>query len=170
MMVTINRASFAAVIVMTIGITLVTVAGPATSGEGSAQVVAQDLLDRLLLIPGQLQVLQSSSHNKQGRNGDADRPLYKDAKGDDVIFDATGPGCVRSIWGTWFARDAVLNFYFGSTPISTSPRSTREAKDRLRSSWWWSMARTPEPLRTFTIACSASKKMPIPATDESSPG
>jgi len=112
MMVTINRASFAAVIVMTIGVTLVTVAGPATSGEGSAQVVAQDLLDRLLQIPGLLQVLQSSSHNKQGRNGDADRPLYKDAKGDDVIFDATGPGCVRSIWGTWFARDAVLNFYF----------------------------------------------------------
>lgn len=78
-----------------------------TSSAGSSV-----LLERLVRIPGQMQVLQSSSHNKEGQNGDADIPLYKDAKGDDVIFDAAGPGCVRSIWGTYFTHDAVLNFYF----------------------------------------------------------
>jgi hypothetical protein len=70
------------------------------------------LLERLIRIPGQMQVLQTSSHNKQGQNGDADTPLYKDAKGDEVILDAAGPGCVRSIWATMVSHDAVLNFYF----------------------------------------------------------
>lgn len=111
-MVRLNRASFAAIIITTIGIAFITIDIRAGAGQGSAPLAAQDLLDRLLQSPGQFQVLQTSSHNKQGRNGDADRPLYKDSKGDDVIFDAAGPGCVRSIWGTWLARDAVLNFYF----------------------------------------------------------
>lgn len=81
-----------------------------------AQPAANALLERLMRVPGQVQVLQSSSHNKQGVNGDADTPLYKDAAGDDVIFDAAGPGCIRSLWGTWFSRDAVLNFYFDGEP------------------------------------------------------
>lgn len=72
----------------------------------------ESLFDRLMRVPAPMQVLQSSSHNKYGRNGDADTPLYQDARGDDVIFDAAGPGCVRSIWGTWFTRDAVFKFYF----------------------------------------------------------
>jgi hypothetical protein len=107
-----RRASLSALIVVTVGIAFVDIGIPAGAGQGPARQAAQDLLDRLLQCPGQLQVLQTSSHNKQGRNGDADRPLYKDSRGDDVIFDSTGPGCVKSIWGTWFARDAVLNFYF----------------------------------------------------------
>ncbi len=111
-MVRLRQAPLIAVIASTAGIALVSFDVPARSGRGSAPAVAQDLLDRLLQIPGQFQVLQNSSHNKQGRNGDADKPLYRDAKGDDVIFDAAGPGCVRSIWGTWLDRDAVLNFYF----------------------------------------------------------
>ncbi|MBP7052880.1 MAG: DUF2961 domain-containing protein [Phycisphaerae bacterium] len=73
---------------------------------------SNSLLERLIRIPGQVQVLQTSSRNKESRNGDADMPLYKDARGDDVIFDAAGPGCIRSLWGTWFSHDAVLNFYF----------------------------------------------------------
>jgi hypothetical protein len=73
---------------------------------------AYTLLDRLPQLPGQFMVLQCSSHNKTGHNGDENWPLYKDEHGDDVIFDAAGPGCVRSIWGTHFAEDAILKFYF----------------------------------------------------------
>jgi hypothetical protein len=73
---------------------------------------AYALLERLLRVPQGLTVHQYSSHNKKGLNGDANQPLYKDAHGDDVIFDAAGPGCVRSIWGTSFDPAAVLKFYF----------------------------------------------------------
>ena len=73
---------------------------------------AYTLLERLPRLPRQVLVLQSSSHNKTGHNGDENWPLYKDEHGDDVIFDAAGPGCVRSIWGTHFADDAMLKFYF----------------------------------------------------------
>lgn len=82
------------------------------SGLGSTLPAAQALLDRLVQVPRQFQVLQCSSHNKEGHNGDADMPLYIDANKDEVLFDAAGPGCVRSIWGTNFAHDAVLKFYF----------------------------------------------------------
>lgn len=73
---------------------------------------AYTLLDRLTVAPRQVTVHQFSSHNKTGHNGDENWPLYKDEHGDDVIFDAAGPGCVRSIWGTHFAEDAVLKFTF----------------------------------------------------------
>jgi hypothetical protein len=63
-------------------------------------------------IPPQLTVLEVSSHNKRGVNGDAGWPLYKDERGDDVIFDAAGPGCIKSMWGTAFDPNAVLQFYF----------------------------------------------------------
>ena len=46
----------------------------------------------LLRVPPQVLVLQTSSRNKKGVNGDADWPLYKDARGDDVVFEAAGPG------------------------------------------------------------------------------
>jgi hypothetical protein len=73
---------------------------------------AYALLEKLVRIPPQLTVLEVSSHNKRGINGDADWPLYKDARGDDVIFDAAGPGCIKSMWGTAFDPNAVLQFYF----------------------------------------------------------
>jgi len=65
-------------------------------------------LEKLVRIPSQPTVLEVSSHNKRGVNGDADWPLYKDARGDDVIFDAAGPGCIKSMWGTAFDPNAVL--------------------------------------------------------------
>ncbi len=73
---------------------------------------AYALLEKLARIPPQLTVLEVSSHNKKGVNGDADWPLYKDERGDDVIFDASGPGCIKSMWGTAFDPNAVLQFYF----------------------------------------------------------
>jgi hypothetical protein len=83
-----------------------------TPAETISMHPAYTLLDRLPQLPGQFMVLQCSSHNKTGHNGDENWPLYKDEHGDDVIFDAAGPGCVRSIWGTHFAEDAILKFYF----------------------------------------------------------
>jgi hypothetical protein len=77
---------------------------------------AAALLERLLRVPPQVLALQVSSHNKTGVNGDANWPLYKDARGDDVIFDSAGPGCVRSMWGTAFDPSAVLQFYFDGEP------------------------------------------------------
>jgi len=73
---------------------------------------AYALLEKLVRIPPQMSVLQVSSHNKKGVNGDAGWPLYKDALGDEVIFDAAGPGCIKSMWGTAFDPNAVLQFYF----------------------------------------------------------
>jgi hypothetical protein len=85
---------------------------PQTTLPGAATPPALSLLERLMTLPPQGQVLQTSSHNPTGRNGDANWALYRDAHGDNVIFDAAGPGCVRSMWGTAFAPDAVLKFYF----------------------------------------------------------
>ncbi|HEY1686458.1 MAG TPA: DUF2961 domain-containing protein [Tepidisphaeraceae bacterium] len=70
------------------------------------------LLDRLVRVPGQYQVLETSSHNPTAHNGDSGWPLYKDANGDDVIFDAAGPGCIRSIWGTAFSEKGTFKFCF----------------------------------------------------------
>jgi hypothetical protein len=83
-----------------------------TSRPSEMPGAAAALLEHLMQLPPQVQVLQTSSHNKQGRNGDANQPLYKDEHGDDVIFDAAGPGCVRSMWGTAFDEKAVMKFYF----------------------------------------------------------
>jgi hypothetical protein len=73
---------------------------------------AYSLLERLMYRPQQVSVHQFSSHNKKGLNGDENWPLYVDENGDDVIFDAAGPGCIRSMWGTNFDPDAILKFYF----------------------------------------------------------
>jgi len=98
---------------------LVFAAGPSPAEEGVEARPANTLLEKLLRLPPPLTVLEVSSHNKEGVNGDANWPLYKDGRGDDVIFDAAGPGCIRSMWGTSFDPNAVLQFYFDG---ETEPR------------------------------------------------
>lgn len=86
-----------------------------TAAEQNSQASGKpsySLLDRLIYAPQQVSVHQFSSHNKKGLNGDADWPLYVDEFGDDVIFDAAGPGCIRSMWGTNFDPNAIMKFYF----------------------------------------------------------
>ncbi len=90
--------------------------------EGTAKIKNPDiklqtypayaLLDKLIQIPKQIRVHQVSSHNKQGLNSDENWPLYVDKNGDEVIFDATGPGCIRSMWATYFDPEAIIKFYF----------------------------------------------------------
>jgi hypothetical protein len=69
-------------------------------------------LDRLPILPRGVTVHEFSSRNKKGFNGDAEWHLYKDEKGDAVVFDATGPGCIRSFWETDIGPDQVWRFYF----------------------------------------------------------
>jgi hypothetical protein len=86
--------------------------GLATSAQDGTPSLQEHFFDRLLKIPPQMQVLQTSSHNKTGMNWDEFWPQYVDKSGEEVIFDVAGPGCVKSMWGTHFDPDAVLNFYF----------------------------------------------------------
>lgn len=78
---------------------------------------ALQLFEKLVLIPNQFSVLQVSSHNKKGQNGDENWPLYRDKMGDDVIFDSAGPGCIKSMWGTNFDPEAIIKFYFDGENI-----------------------------------------------------
>jgi len=80
------------------------------SDDGPSPVRSARLAD-LPLLPRGVSVHQISSHNKKGLNGDSQWHLYTDDRGDAVIFDAVGPGCARSIWGTDIQEDAVFRFY-----------------------------------------------------------
>lgn len=78
-------------------------------------------LDSLPIISRNVQVSQFSSRNKTGLNGDAGYFLYEDPNGDTVIFDATGPGCLKSFWGTDIQGGTLLKFYFDD---EVAPRLT----------------------------------------------
>lgn len=72
----------------------------------------QYVLENLPFLPLGVSVRQFSSHNRAGYNKDDDEFLYTDEQGDSVIFDAAGPGCVRSMWSTNIPDNQVLLFYF----------------------------------------------------------
>lgn len=82
-----------------------------------------DLLTPLVSIPPLHRVGQFSSRNKQGENADRDWPAYVDEHGDAVIFDETGPGVIRSMWGTELYPEMIVKFYFDgeSTPSRSLP-------------------------------------------------
>ena len=70
------------------------------------------LFEKLIRVPQGVTVHQFSSHNKKGFNDDEYWPLYVDQNGDEVIFDATGPGCIQSMWATNLDSAAIVKFYF----------------------------------------------------------
>ena len=78
----------------------------------AAEASVAPLFEKLLRVPEHVQVLQSSSHNKTGHNWDEYWPQYVDANGEEVLLDVTGPGCVKSMWGTNFDPNGVIKFYF----------------------------------------------------------
>jgi len=90
--------------------------------DGSQQLTYQNeelstypsntLFEKLIRVPQGITVNQFSSHNKHGLNDDEYWPLHVDNNGDEVIFDATGPGCVRSMWATNLDSSAIVKFYF----------------------------------------------------------
>jgi hypothetical protein len=85
---------------------------PAQEAEPVRSAALAAGLERLMEVPVATTVHQSSSHNREGFNGDDGWHLYDDERGHAVIFDATGPGCVRSLWSTDIREDAVLHFTF----------------------------------------------------------
>jgi hypothetical protein len=92
-------------------------AGPAYPQDGEDSAVP--LFEKLLRVPRQVQVLQTSSHGKQGYNNDHNWPQYVDKNGEEVLLDVKGPGCVKSMWGTFFDKNGIIRFYFDG---ETTPR------------------------------------------------
>ncbi|MHC4674719.1 MAG: DUF2961 domain-containing protein [Planctomycetota bacterium] len=83
-------------------------------------------LEHLPILPHHIKVIQFSSRNRTGENADAKHILYKNQKGHSVIFDALGPGCVKSMWSTLVNPELMLHFYFGD---EADPRLSVNAVD-----------------------------------------
>jgi len=77
-------------------------------------------LESVPILPRHIKVMQFSSRNRTGENRDCKHILYTNENGHSVIFDALGPGCVKSIWSTHIDPELIYHFYFGD-----------EAKPRL---------------------------------------
>ena len=77
----------------------------------------------LPILPRHVLTRQNSSHNRSGINKDSGNFLYIDQNGEAVLFDAYGPGCVRSIFATLILNNPVIKFYFdgADTPLFSMP-------------------------------------------------
>ena len=84
----------------------------APEARGENNICGPITLDRLPQLPRHITTGQFSSYNRKGLNGDSGGFLYEDENGDKVIFDATGPGCIRSFWGTMIDNRQIFKFYF----------------------------------------------------------
>jgi len=102
-------------LIVAIGLFFCLQAGLAGAGSQNAALCtypSNHLFEKLIRLPQGITVNQFSSHNKTGQNDDEYWPLYIDDNGDEVIFDAVGPGCVRSMWATNLDSAAIIKFYF----------------------------------------------------------
>ncbi|MBE0699924.1 MAG: DUF2961 domain-containing protein, partial [Anaerolineaceae bacterium] len=77
----------------------------------------------LPILPRQVLTRQNSSHNRSGINKDSGNFLYIDQNGEAVLFDAYGPGCIRSIFATLITNNPIIKFYFdgADTPLYSMP-------------------------------------------------
>ena len=92
---------------------------PAPAPVGLPAIAA---FDRLPLVEDDAQFLYVSSYDRSGGNDDGFKGTYSalsvDARGEHVIFDARGPGCVYTLWFTsrvdgWSGLDwGRLRLYF----------------------------------------------------------
>ncbi|UCD52908.1 MAG: DUF2961 domain-containing protein, partial [Phycisphaerales bacterium] len=92
----------------------------------------EDLSSLPVLYPN-VQSHYLSSYDRTGGNDDGFRgtysQLYIDERGEHVIFDANGPGCVYNLWFTGSRRHlhwGKLRFYFDE---ETTPRFVCEARE-----------------------------------------
>lgn len=83
-------------------------------------------LDMLPLLPSGIKTLQFSSRRKDGRNGDAGYVLYTNSVGEHVLFDAYGPGCIRSMWGTDIQSNLMMHFYINDNTDPSVSLPVRE--------------------------------------------
>ncbi len=70
------------------------------------------LVESLPILPMHTLVRENSSHNRSGINKDSGNFLYTDSNGEAVLFDAAGPGCIRSIFATLIHNNPSIKFYF----------------------------------------------------------
>ncbi|MCK4888182.1 MAG: DUF2961 domain-containing protein [Planctomycetes bacterium] len=87
-------------------------AGAGSASDSYFMNKAGYTLENLPILPVNIQVAQSSSRKRNGLNGDANHYLYDNHKGEKVMFDSLGPGCVKNIWATCLTNDIAYNFYF----------------------------------------------------------
>jgi hypothetical protein len=93
-------------------LSLLLIAAILTTAMTNGQNIAA-FFERLPLLPSNaMQAGQFSSYNPRQQNGDSEHYLYRDANGDAVIFDQTGPGCLTSMWGTVLDPEGLFKFYF----------------------------------------------------------
>jgi len=102
-------------------------------------------LEHLPVLPRHIKVMQFSSRNRTGENRDAQHILYKNENGHSVIFDALGPGCVKSIWSTHVDPALVLHFYFNE---DTQPGLSVNAIDFFKGKH----PCFPAPLTSYDVA------------------
>lgn len=74
--------------------------------------IARFFADLPFLPTGNISAKQFSSHSPHQQNGDSEHYLYKDEHGDAVVLDVTGPGCIKSMWGTVIDPNSIMKFYF----------------------------------------------------------
>ena len=99
-------------LVALLGALIVPALGNDDSSPSAVDSPAFRLLDDLPLLPEVGTLVQFSSRNRKGENGDSGWHLYEDDQGDKVILDVEGPGCVRSMWGTNLHESSIFNVYF----------------------------------------------------------
>lgn len=108
----------------------------ALAGSVAAQPAGLAFYDDLSLLPHLYPNVQSyylSSYDRTGGNDDGFRgtysQLYVDDKGEHVIFDANGPGCIYNFWFTGSRQDlhwGKLRLYLDG---ETTPRFECEARE-----------------------------------------
>ena len=106
------------------------------AGNVQAQPVGLEFYDDLSLLPYIYSNAESyylSSYDRTGGNDDGFRgtysQLYIDDKGEHVIFEEDGPGCIYNFWFTGNGRNlhwGKIRFYFDG---EKTPRIEYEAKE-----------------------------------------
>lgn len=106
------------------------------AGNVQAQPVGLEFYDDLSLLPYIYSNVESyylSSYDRTGGNDDGFRgtysQLYIDDKGEHVIFEEDGPGCIYNFWFTGSGRNlhwGKIRFYFDG---EKTPRIEYEAKE-----------------------------------------
>jgi len=137
------------------------------AGNVQAQPVGLEFYDNLTSLPYIYSNAEShylSSYDRSGGNDDGFRgtysQLYVDDKGEHVIFEEDGPGCIYNLWFTGSGRNlhwGKLRFYFDN---EKTPRIEYEARE------FFSGLHRPfvYPLVTHSFISSGgfSCSMPIP--------
>jgi hypothetical protein len=87
---------------------------PAAPAVGAPALTAIDALPFLRLDE---ESRHASSYDRTGGNTDYDNAYGVDSKGDWIVLDARGPGCVYRIWFTGFTASAEIHAYFDDETV-----------------------------------------------------